>query len=715
MAATYTYINYIKVTGVVYAFGPIAGGQGVAIVGDGFQPGAFVTFGGVSATGEVVQNEQTIYCLTPAHAAGSVSVTVTNPDGSSDTRADAYRYQEEDPDFLSTALLSIRREDSEISIQDTLGQAKTCRITTDVEPTGEQELQISVFGKALFTGNLQYYMQRCQELPLNLVWDCDLIDYTAKLNRRRPFGVFNDISVTTVVTNLVTGYAPIFTLHIQVNLPNITIRFTGIDEFSQCLDELAQYVNGHWYVEGLDLWFFVSDPGNNNPADLTDDNLDLEREPQPSFSLDWRNIRNRIFGKGAGGLSVQVDNVASQALYGIREFKIEDTKIRTLARLTQRCNVELANYAFPIPSLHYVTRDLNTRSGKWITSALTQPPIVGTFLIQTVSISQIHEADELKPRFDVMAAPVRFQFVDFMRNTVVRHESNRTPELVGDIETDPDTGAIIIPPGTVSHEQLVGCIPDNKINPSGVVAGQYGDAGTIPQFIVGASGQVSQVAGVPIAIIPSQVAGLEEALVSVPHTLTELTDVTIIDPVDGQILEYNESTNQWENTVPTLVSVNALNDLTDVTIDTPAEGQVLAYDAETGQWENRTGGALIREDKSFVLGTIDVEHTGIVDLGWHTALVLSVRCATEISIVFYASALSRDTDPRTFPPVSDPSPGIGVLGEFLFDETVDEILVSPPICLYSANAGSTLIYYRVYNPAGTPVAVTIDMTVVGLE
>jgi len=72
--------------------GPTAGGTAVTITGTGFQTGAVPTFGVPQATNIVVVNSTTITCLTPPHAAGSVTVTVTNPDTTSGSLPNGYDY-----------------------------------------------------------------------------------------------------------------------------------------------------------------------------------------------------------------------------------------------------------------------------------------------------------------------------------------------------------------------------------------------------------------------------------------------------------------------------------------------------------------------------------------------------------------------------------------------------------------------------------------------
>src|SRR5204862_5379281 len=65
------------------ASGPVNGGTSVTIAGGNFAPGATVTIGGTAATNIVVVNSTSITATTPAHSAGPVAVSVTNPDSQS--------------------------------------------------------------------------------------------------------------------------------------------------------------------------------------------------------------------------------------------------------------------------------------------------------------------------------------------------------------------------------------------------------------------------------------------------------------------------------------------------------------------------------------------------------------------------------------------------------------------------------------------------------
>ncbi|MGI8858015.1 MAG: IPT/TIG domain-containing protein [Thermomicrobiales bacterium] len=69
------------VSAITPSFGSTAGGTTVTLTGTLFQAGVAVDFGGHAATNIVVTGTTTITLKTPAHAAGVVDVTVTNPDG----------------------------------------------------------------------------------------------------------------------------------------------------------------------------------------------------------------------------------------------------------------------------------------------------------------------------------------------------------------------------------------------------------------------------------------------------------------------------------------------------------------------------------------------------------------------------------------------------------------------------------------------------------
>jgi hypothetical protein len=64
----------------------------VTITGANFQSGATVSFGGTAATSVTFTSATQLTAVTPAHAAGSVGVTVTNPDTQTGTLSNAFTF-----------------------------------------------------------------------------------------------------------------------------------------------------------------------------------------------------------------------------------------------------------------------------------------------------------------------------------------------------------------------------------------------------------------------------------------------------------------------------------------------------------------------------------------------------------------------------------------------------------------------------------------------
>jgi hypothetical protein len=93
LAAGFTYISTAPtVTSVAPPTGTTLGGTNITVTGTNFVAGATLTLGGTAATNVTVVNGTTITATTPAHAAGAVSVVVTNPNAESGTLLTGFTY-----------------------------------------------------------------------------------------------------------------------------------------------------------------------------------------------------------------------------------------------------------------------------------------------------------------------------------------------------------------------------------------------------------------------------------------------------------------------------------------------------------------------------------------------------------------------------------------------------------------------------------------------
>lgn len=134
-AFTYT-LPPPTVSSVTPGRGVPEGGTAVTVSGANFSSGATVTFGGEALANPGFVNSATITGTTPAHAAGSVDVMVTNPGGQSGTKAGAFTY----------AYPSIMLAPATASLL--TGAKKTFTVTIDSAQTTSTDVALSSSGAA---------------------------------------------------------------------------------------------------------------------------------------------------------------------------------------------------------------------------------------------------------------------------------------------------------------------------------------------------------------------------------------------------------------------------------------------------------------------------------------------------------------------------------------------------------------------------------------
>jgi len=130
----------------------------------------------------------------------------------------------------------------------------------------------------------------------------------------------------------------------------------------------------------------------------------------------------RALIKGAPiNLWVQRDNLDAQAAItavdhsdGVIEHLITDER-RGEASLSQLCDADLDQYAYPIQTVPYATRDTKTKSGKPVVFNLATPAIHATLTIQEVTITEIDVMPRLPPKFTASASSVRYSLDDILR------------------------------------------------------------------------------------------------------------------------------------------------------------------------------------------------------------------------------------------------------------------------------------------------------------
>ena len=118
------------ITTLSVASGTSLGGTQLTISGDHFSTGTTVSFGGTPAASAAALNATTIAARTPGHAAGAVDVTVTLPDGQSDTLTSAFTFNAAAAPMITSITPSTGKSGTEITIVGS-GFASTVGTITD--------------------------------------------------------------------------------------------------------------------------------------------------------------------------------------------------------------------------------------------------------------------------------------------------------------------------------------------------------------------------------------------------------------------------------------------------------------------------------------------------------------------------------------------------------------------------------------------------------
>jgi IPT/TIG domain len=92
LRSAFTYTSAPSVSSISPNSGPVTGGTTVTILGSGFQSGANVTFGGISATSVKLVSSTELQAVSPVSPAGTVSIDVTNTNSQSGTLASGFTY-----------------------------------------------------------------------------------------------------------------------------------------------------------------------------------------------------------------------------------------------------------------------------------------------------------------------------------------------------------------------------------------------------------------------------------------------------------------------------------------------------------------------------------------------------------------------------------------------------------------------------------------------
>ena len=213
---------------------------------------------------------------------------------------------------------------SSLRIEDVLNsEPNRCHVTlgtpTAIVPTIGNTLVVELGAQIIFGGTLTRVDQGWDAQLQQVNWNCEAVDYGSYLlNRRRPVKTYVNVSVSSIVTDLINTFTTGFTASSVVGgLAATTIAFDGTATVSACLTRLANLVGANWFVDySKNLHFFTSHETDLTPDALTSANRTAKLQPALSSSSDMTDVGNRYILVGGGTLGGQAMVASPGALSG---------------------------------------------------------------------------------------------------------------------------------------------------------------------------------------------------------------------------------------------------------------------------------------------------------------------------------------------------------------------------------------------------------------
>jgi hypothetical protein len=153
---------------------------------------------------------------------------------------------------------------------------------------------LQIFGGQI--SNREQYAEL--DIPKHVRYDLSCVDFSRRLNHRTVTTEYLTASVTTIVVDLITRFAPGITVaHVQPGLPSISGMTFTFEDVSGALSRLAREIGAYWYVDYVgDLHFFIGTEPGAAPAPLVPGG----RFADFKVSADLTQVRTRIIVEAAG-------------------------------------------------------------------------------------------------------------------------------------------------------------------------------------------------------------------------------------------------------------------------------------------------------------------------------------------------------------------------------------------------------------------------------
>lgn len=254
-------------------------------------------------------------------------------------------------------------------------------------PTANDEVEIIDTGVTIFKGLLIKISTSMNGFSES--YSLEFKDWTEELSNTLVAQTYTNQTVTQIITDIFS-VLPTYDISNVTDTTVITQLVSDNIPITNALDKLAEMTNKYWYVSPNKEIFFFSSSDIPAPFGLTDTNGKYDYSSL-IFDEDLTQIRNKVTIKGKGIAAVTVQDLTSQATYGLKEYYERDENILATNEATQKANAILTSYKNSIKIVSFRTLTEGLFAGQQITIQSTLRGINETLNIESINFRSTYQ------------------------------------------------------------------------------------------------------------------------------------------------------------------------------------------------------------------------------------------------------------------------------------------------------------------------------------
>jgi len=259
--------------------------------------------------------------------------------------------------------------------------------TKSYVPAPNDEVEIIDTGVTIFKGLLIKISKSMNGFSES--YNLEFKDWTEELSNTLVDQTYTNKTIDYIIADIFSGL-PAYDL---TNVSDTTVIAQVVSDnipITNTLDKLAEMTNKYWYVSPNKEIFFFAAADIPAPFGLTDTSGKYDYSSL-TIDEDLTQIRNLITIKGKGIAAVTVEDLTSQATYGIKEYYERDEEILATSEATQKAEALLESFKDSIKVVSFRTLSEGLFAGQQITIQSTLRGINETLNIESMNFRATYQ------------------------------------------------------------------------------------------------------------------------------------------------------------------------------------------------------------------------------------------------------------------------------------------------------------------------------------